>query len=142
MTETITANERTAVGQKVVNQPDGPGLRVGKRGEISGICKFTPDGARLFRERLPQFQAEAAYWEDRVGTVHDFRMFAFDNDTRFIFTIVYDGEIASLRRFNEDVREVAAGFECGIKLKNYNDIKEGDLFEAYKVEEIQRKFDS
>ena len=76
----------------MVNQPDGPGLRVGKRGEISGICKFTPDGARLFRERLPQFQAEAAYWEDRVGTVHDFRMFAFDNDTRFIFTIVYDGD--------------------------------------------------
>src|SRR6202012_5688787 len=41
-------------------------------------------------------------------------------------TVVYDGEIASLRRFNEDVREVASGFDCGVVLTNYADIKEGD----------------
>ena len=53
-------------------------------------------------------------------------------------TIVHSGEIASLRRVQEDVREVAAGFECGIKLKNYNDIKEGDLLEFFEVKEVAR----
>ena len=43
--------------------------------------------------------------------------------------VVYTGEVESVRRMKDDVREVAAGFECGIKLKNYNDIKEGDLLE-------------
>jgi hypothetical protein len=46
----------------------------------------------MFRERLPQFQAEAAYWEERVGTVHDFRMFLLDNDTKLFFSIVFDGD--------------------------------------------------
>jgi translation initiation factor IF-2 len=46
-------------------------------------------------------------------------------------TVIYDGEIASLRRFNDDVREVAEGFECGIVLKDFADIKEGDVLEAY-----------
>ena len=45
-------------------------------------------------------------------------------------TIVYDGEIASLRRFNDDVREVAAGFECGIVLRDFMDVKEGDTLEV------------
>jgi len=54
-------------------------------------------------------------------------------------TIVHSGEIASLRRVNDDVREVAAGFECGIVLANYADIKEGDIIEAYEMEEVQRE---
>ena len=54
--------------------------------------KVCPGGAELFRQRLPQFQAEAAYWESRVGTVHDFRAFLFDNDTRIMFLITYDGD--------------------------------------------------
>jgi translation initiation factor IF-2 len=52
--------------------------------------------------------------------------------------IVYDGEIASLRRFNEDVREVAAGFECGIVLRNFQDIKEGDVLEVYETRKVDR----
>src|SRR5215468_12288358 len=91
MTAKIVENERTAVTQKVTSQPDGPGLRIGRRGEISAIVPLVPDGARVFRERLPQFQAEAAYWEERVGTVHDFRMFLLDNDTKLCFSIVFDG---------------------------------------------------
>ena len=47
-----------------------------------------------------------------------------------------------MRREKDDAKEVREGYECGIKLAGYNDIKEGDLFEIYKVEEIQRKFDS
>jgi len=52
--------------------------------------------------------------------------------------IIHDGVIASLRRFKDDVREVAAGFECGIGLENYNDIKEGDSIEAYLIREVAR----
>jgi translation initiation factor IF-2 len=53
-------------------------------------------------------------------------------------TIVYTGRIASLRRFKDDVREVAEGFECGIGLENYQDVHEGDVIEAYEVREIAR----
>lgn len=52
--------------------------------------------------------------------------------------VVYTGEIESVRRMKDDVREVAAGFECGIKLKNYNDIKEGDQLEFFEVKEVAR----
>ncbi|MEJ7825421.1 MAG: translation initiation factor IF-2 [Solirubrobacteraceae bacterium] len=53
-------------------------------------------------------------------------------------TIVYDGEIASLRRISEDVREVAAGFECGIVLRNFQDVKEGDVLEVYETRKVDR----
>jgi len=52
--------------------------------------------------------------------------------------VVYTGEVESVRRLKDDVREVAAGFECGIKLKNYNDIKEGDQLEFFEVKEVAR----
>jgi translation initiation factor IF-2 len=54
-------------------------------------------------------------------------------------TVVYTGEIASLRRFNEDVREVAAGFECGIVLKDFADVKDGDVIEAYATRQVERE---
>ncbi|MDE7455063.1 MAG: translation initiation factor IF-2, partial [Clostridia bacterium] len=49
---------------------------------------------------------------------------------------VYDGNILALKRFKDDVKEVAYGFECGISVENYNDIKVGDIFEIYQMEEI------
>ena len=52
--------------------------------------------------------------------------------------VVYTGEVESVRRLKDDVREVATGFECGIKLKNYNDIKEGDALEFFEVKEVAR----
>jgi len=52
--------------------------------------------------------------------------------------VIHDGELDSLKRFKDDVREVKAGFECGLSLKNYNDINEGDQLEAYEVLEIAR----
>ena len=54
-------------------------------------------------------------------------------------TVVYTGEIASLRRFNEDVREVAAGYECGIVLRDYADVKEGDVLEAFTTRQVERE---
>ena len=53
-------------------------------------------------------------------------------------TVVYDGEIASLRRFNDDVREVTAGFDCGIVLRDFADIKEGDVLETYATRQVER----
>jgi translation initiation factor IF-2 len=53
--------------------------------------------------------------------------------------VVYDGEIASLRRFNEDVREVAAGFDCGIVLKDFADLKDGDVLETYTTRQVERE---
>lgn len=52
--------------------------------------------------------------------------------------VIYTGEIESLKRLKDDVREVKEGFECGIKLKNYNDIKEGDQLEVFEVKEVAR----
>jgi translation initiation factor IF-2 len=54
-------------------------------------------------------------------------------------TVVYDGEIASLRRFNDDVREVASGFDCGIVLRDFADIKDGDVLETYATRQVERE---
>jgi translation initiation factor IF-2 len=52
--------------------------------------------------------------------------------------VIHTGNIGSLRRFKDDVREVATGFECGIGLENYNDLKEGDVVEAFTLREVPR----
>lgn len=51
--------------------------------------------------------------------------------------VVFDGKVSSLRRFKEDVKEVLSGYECGIGLENYQDVKPGDVFEVYEIEEIK-----
>jgi translation initiation factor IF-2 len=51
--------------------------------------------------------------------------------------VVFDGKLASLRRFKEDAKEVQSGYECGIGLENFQDIKSGDVFEVYEVEEVE-----
>ncbi|HQB30810.1 MAG TPA: translation initiation factor IF-2, partial [Syntrophales bacterium] len=53
--------------------------------------------------------------------------------------VVYDGKIFSLKRFKEDAKEVATGYECGIGLENFNDIKVGDVLETYVKEQVERK---
>ncbi len=50
--------------------------------------------------------------------------------------VVHEGKLASLKRFKDDVREVSSGFECGILLEGYNDIAEGDLIEAYTMQQV------
>ena len=52
--------------------------------------------------------------------------------------VVFEGELESLKRFKDDAKEVAKGYECGITIKNYNDVKEGDIIEAFVMEEIKR----
>jgi translation initiation factor IF-2 len=57
-------------------------------------------------------------------------------------TVIYDTTVDSLRRFNEDVREVASGFECGIVLVNFQDLKEGDVLETYETRQVERELSS
>lgn len=52
--------------------------------------------------------------------------------------VLHEGKIASLKRFKDDAKEVAEGFECGMSVENYNDLKEGDVFECFVMEEIER----
>lgn len=53
--------------------------------------------------------------------------------------VVYEGKLGTLKRFKDDAKEVAAGYECGMTIENYNDIKEGDIIEGYIMEEVERK---
>jgi len=53
-------------------------------------------------------------------------------------SIVHEGGIGSLKRFSDDVREVLAGYECGLHLEGYDDIHEGDIIEAYEIKEVAR----
>ena len=52
--------------------------------------------------------------------------------------VIHDGELDSLKRFKDDVREVKGGFECGLSVKNFNDIEKGDQLEAYEIVEVSR----
>jgi translation initiation factor IF-2 len=52
--------------------------------------------------------------------------------------VVFEGKVNSLKRFKDDAKEVATGYECGIGLENFYDIEEGDVLECYEIEEIKR----
>ena len=53
--------------------------------------------------------------------------------------VVFEGKLASLKRFKDDVKEVAAGYECGLSIERFNDLKEGDIVEAFEMKEVKRK---
>ena len=55
--------------------------------------------------------------------------------------VIHEGNVASLRRFKDDVKEVAEGYECGISIESYRDVKEGDVLEAFTQEEIEQTID-
>ena len=52
--------------------------------------------------------------------------------------VVWEGELDSLKRFKDDVKEVKFGYECGLQLRNYNDIHEGDQLEVFEIKEVAR----
>jgi translation initiation factor IF-2 len=56
-------------------------------------------------------------------------------------TVIWTGRIGSLRRFQEDAREVSAGFECGIVLDGYQDVKEGDVLEVFETRQVERELE-
>lgn len=56
--------------------------------------------------------------------------------------VIFEDKISSLKRFKDDAKEVAQGYECGIGLERFNDIKEGDILEAFIMEQVERNLDS
>ena len=59
-------------------------------------------------------------------------------EVRQVFKVSNEGKLLSLKRFKDDVKEVAYGYECGVQVEEYNDIQEGDIIEAHIMEEIKR----
>jgi translation initiation factor IF-2 len=96
-------------------------------------------------ESLGRVEVRAIFRASRVGTIAG----CYVTEGRVVRgakcrlvrdgTVVYTGDIASLRRFNDDVREVAAGYECGIVLRDYADIKEGDEIEVFATRSVERE---
>nr|MBA2766757.1 translation initiation factor IF-2 [Solirubrobacterales bacterium] len=95
-------------------------------------------------EALGSVEVRATFRASRIGVIAG----SYVTDGRIVRgartrlvrdgTVVYEGQIESLRRFNEDVREVATGFECGIVLRNFQDVKEGDVLEAFETRQVER----
>ncbi len=100
--------------------------------------------APVFREAvLGQAEVRQIFKASRIGTIAG--SYVTDGkitrqaQVRLIRdgVVIYEGRLDSLKRFKDDVREVLAGYECGITLENFNDIKEGDIIEAFSMEEVK-----
>jgi len=95
-------------------------------------------------EVIGMAEIRSVFVASKIGTVAGCMITAgvARRDARFRLlrdnVVVYTGELESLKRFKDDVREVKEGFECGVKLKNFNDIKEGDQLEFFEVKEVAR----
>jgi translation initiation factor IF-2 len=117
--------------------------------KITDDLKLALEGMLKPEEReveLGRALVQQVFKISRVGAVAGCRVISGtvvrDGRARIIrdSTIIGDYPIDTLRREKDDAKEVREGFECGIKLAGFNDIKEGDLLEVYRVEEVQRKF--
>jgi translation initiation factor IF-2 len=119
--------------------------------KITDDMKLALEGMLKPEEReveLGRALVQQTFKISKVGTVAGCRVLAGtverNSRARVIrdSTIIGDYPLETLRREKDDAKEVREGYECGIKLAGYNDVKEGDLFEIYKVEEIHRTFES
>ena len=105
------------------------------------IGMLTPD---IVEQALGTLEVRTTFRASRIGTIAGCYVtdgIARRNSNMRLVrdgTIVFEGKIGSLRRFNDDVREVAQGFECGVVIEGYNDVKEGDVIEAYELKEVAR----
>ncbi len=96
-------------------------------------------------ETIGQVEVRQLYKASKVGTIAGGMVtsgkITRDSKVRLVRdgVVVYEGELGSLKRFKDDVKEVKAGFECGLTIENYNDIKEKDVIEAYQMKEVPVK---
>ncbi|WP_093625464.1 translation initiation factor IF-2 [Limosilactobacillus gorillae] len=96
-------------------------------------------------EVLGQVEVRQLYKASKIGTIAGGMVVSGkvtrDAKVRLIRdgVVVYEGELGSLKRFKDDAKEVKMGFECGLTIKNYNDVKEGDVIEAYHMKEVPVK---
>jgi hypothetical protein len=87
-----TGATQTAATPTVATQPDGVGKRAGEIAEITLVAPVKPGGAEKFRQNAAKIQTDAWHYESLVGTVHDFRVVFFNNDTQCILAVSYDGD--------------------------------------------------
>ncbi|WP_217920890.1 translation initiation factor IF-2 [Miltoncostaea oceani] len=98
----------------------------------------------IVEDVIGQLEVRATFKASRIGTIAG--CYVTDGIVRRNANVrllrdgivVHEGKIASLKRFNEDTREVAQGFECGVLIEDYNDVKEGDTIEAFELREVAR----
>ena len=96
-------------------------------------------------EVLGQVEVRQLYRASKVGTIAGGMVtsgkITRDSQVRLIRdgVVIYEGELGSLKRFKDDVKEVKQGYECGLTIANYNDIKERDVIEAYKMKAVPQK---
>ena len=96
-------------------------------------------------ETIGEVEVRQLYKASKVGTIAGGMVtsgkITRDSKVRLVRdgVVVYEGELGSLKRFKDDVKEVKAGFECGLTIENYNDIKENDVIEAYQMKEVPVK---
>ncbi|MBS4207582.1 translation initiation factor IF-2 [Bacillus sp. FJAT-50079] len=98
-----------------------------------------------FEEKIiGQAEVRQTFKVSRIGTIAGSYMIdgkiTRDSGVRLIRDgiVIYEGVIDALKRFKDDVKEVSQGYECGITIKNFNDVKEGDIIEAYVMQEVER----
>jgi len=151
------ASDAVVLGFHVVAEPSARALAEQKKIDIrpyNVIYHLTDDVKAALESRLEPERRENVVGHAQVrqvfrvsragsiagGYVTDGRV-ARSDSVRLVRNniIIYEGKLASLRRFKDDVREVQNGMECGIKIAGYDDIKEGDVIQAYEVVEIKRK---
>ena len=93
---------------------------------------------------LGQASVRQLFKVSKVGTIAGCMVtdgkFVRDCSVRLIRNgvVVYEGKLGSLKRFQNDVKEVAAGYDCGLTILNFNDLKENDIIEAYGQEEVEQ----
>ena len=105
------------------------------------IGMLSPD---IVEQSLGSLEVRATFRASRIGTIAGCYVtegLARRNASMRLVrdgTIVYEGKIGSLRRFDDDVREVTQGFECGVVIDGFNDVKDGDVIEVYELKEVAR----
>ncbi|PTY79757.1 translation initiation factor IF-2 [Heyndrickxia sporothermodurans] len=111
--------------------------------EIESAMKGMLD-PEFYEKIIGQAEVRQTFKVSKVGTIAGSYVtdgkITRDSGIRIIRNnvVVFEGEIDTLKRFKDDAKEVSQGYECGITIKNYNDLKEGDIIEAFVMEEVER----
>ncbi|MGE6258792.1 translation initiation factor IF-2 [Heyndrickxia sporothermodurans] len=112
--------------------------------EIESAMKGMLD-PEFYEKIIGQVEVRQTFKVSKVGTIAGSYVtdgkITRDSGIRIIRNnvVIFEGEIDTLKRFKDDAKEVSQGYECGITIKNYNDLKEGDIIEAFVMEEVERK---
>ena len=152
-----TASDAVVIGFQV--RPSGPAKRIAEKDEIEiRLYSIIYDAINDVKDAMEgllaptveevitgNIQVREVFKISKVGTVAGCMVIdgfvKRANNIRLVRDgiVSYEGEIGQLKRFKDDVAEVKKGYECGLSIKGFNDIKEGDVIEGYEEREIKRK---